>query len=261
MKNKLLILLILILIPLNSFAIVSKSEKEYVTDSANILTNDTEDYIVTYSKFIKKVENIDYYVVTLDSLENITLEEYTNYIFNSFHLNKKSLLILVSKNDRNIRIQTGPSLSKIITTETINKYISSYFTPYLKDDNWDEGIKNGYSAFYKLLCNYYKIDSSSMIVYQDDNILSKYKYIIFLIILWICTFISRKTANYIGNMKKENPSTTKDFLLVLSIILNIYLLILEYFIIPIGVIIILGFEIVNLLPLISSNKSKKKKHK
>jgi len=139
--------------------------------------------------------------------------------------------------------------------------INSYFTPYLKDDNWDEGIKNGYSAFYKLLCNYYKIDSSSMIVYQDDNILSKYKYIIFLIILWICTFISRKTANYIGNMKKENPSTTKDFLLVLSIILNIYLLILEYFIIPIGVIIILGFEIVNLLPLISSNKSKKKKHK
>ena len=123
MKNKLLILLILILIPLNSFAIVSKSEKEYVTDSANILTNDTEDYIVTYSKFIKKVENIDYYVVTLDSLENITLEEYTNYIFNSFHLNKKSLLILVSKNDRNIRIQTGPSLSKIITTETINEYI------------------------------------------------------------------------------------------------------------------------------------------
>ena len=75
------IILFLMIIPLNTLGLVRQSDEIYVTDSAQILNNETEDYIVTYSEFLKENKNIDYYVVTVKSLEGISLEEYTDYVF------------------------------------------------------------------------------------------------------------------------------------------------------------------------------------
>ena len=66
---------------------------------------------------------------------------------------------------------------------------------YLKNGEWDSGIKNGYSAFYKLICNYYDIDTSDISVYEEGFV-SKYKnYIIFLII-WFITLIGYIFSEY-----------------------------------------------------------------
>ena len=103
------IILFLMIIPLNTLGLVKQSDEIYVTDSAQILNNETEDYIVTYSEFLKENKNIDYYVVTVKSLEGISLEEYTDYIFDSFNMNDLGLLIVISHDDRSIRIKAGPN--------------------------------------------------------------------------------------------------------------------------------------------------------
>ena len=48
------IILFLMIIPLNTLGLVRQSDEIYVTDSAQILNNETEDYIVTYSEFLKE---------------------------------------------------------------------------------------------------------------------------------------------------------------------------------------------------------------
>ena len=106
------------------------------------------------------------------------------------------------------RIKTGIKLSKIIPDDVIEEYINSYFMPYLKDEDWNSGIKNGYSSFYKLLCNYYEIDSSPMTVYNGLSFIKKYKYSIFMIILFICSFISNKLGTYHFNIKKGKITQT-----------------------------------------------------
>ncbi len=260
------IILFLMIIPLNTLGLVKQSDEIYVTDSAQILNNETEDYIVTYSEFLKENKNIDYYVVTVKSLEGISLEEYTDYVFDSFNMNDLGLLIVISHDDRSIRIKAGSELSKVIESSTIDNYIDSYFMPYLKNDDWNTGIKNGYSSFYKLLCNIFKIDSSTMTVYNGKSFINNYRYTIFIVILWICIFISGFLAKKIVNIKKgiEKVSTIKDFLIAISIIINIYLLYFCYLLIPLSVFIVLGFECVIIYNILDQNNffsSKDKKTK
>lgn len=260
------IILFLMIIPLNTLGLVKQSDDIYVTDSAQILNNETEDYIVTYSEFLKENKNIDYYVVTVKSLEGISLEEYTDYVFDSFNMNDLGLLIVISHDDRSIRIKAGSELSKVIESSTIDNYIDSYFMPYLKNDDWNTGIKNGYSSFYKLLCNIFKIDSSTMTVYNGKSFINNYRYTIFIVILWICIFISGFLAKKIVNIKKgiEKVSTIKDFLIAISIIINIYLLYFCYLLIPLSIFIVLGFECVIIYNILDqnnffSNKNRKAK--
>lgn len=260
------IILFLMIIPLNTLGLVKQSDDIYVTDSAQILNNETEDYIVTYSEFLKENKNIDYYVVTVKSLEGISLEEYTDYVFDSFNMNDLGLLIVISHDDRSIRIKAGSELSKVIESSTIDNYIDSYFMPYLKNDDWNTGIKNGYSSFYKLLCNIFKIDSSTMTVYNGKSFINNYRYTIFIVMLWICIFISGFLAKKIVNIKKgiEKVSTIKDFLIAISIIINIYLLYFCYLLIPLSIFIVLGFECVIIYNILDqnnffSNKNRKAK--
>ena len=257
------IILFLMIIPLNTLGLVRQSDEIYVTDSAQILNNETEDYIVTYSEFLKENKNIDYYVVTVKSLEGISLEEYTDYVFDSFNMNDLGLLIVISHDDRSIRIKAGSELSKVIESSTIDNYIDSYFMPYLKNDDWNTGIKNGYSSFYKLLCNIFKIDSSTMTVYNGKSFINNYRYTIFIVILWICIFISGFLAKKIVNIKKgiEKVSTIKDFLIAISIIINIYLLYFCYLLIPLSVFIVLGFECVIIYNILDQNNFFSRKDK
>lgn len=250
-KYILILVFILLLCPFNINALVTQSSDIYVTDNANVLKDETKDYIVTYSDFLKDKEKIDYYVVTLKSLEGINLKEYTDYIYDSFNMNEKGLLIVFSKSDRQLRIKTGIKLSKIIPDDVIEEYINSYFMPYLKDEDWNSGIKNGYSSFYKLLCNYYEIDSSPMTVYNGLSFIKKYKYSIFIIILFICSFISNKLGTYHFNIKKGKITQTfkTDFISILGILLNLYLLLIIYYLLPLGVIVVIGFEVINIIGL------------
>lgn len=250
-KYILILVFILLLCPFNINALVTQSSDIYVTDNANVLKDETKDYIVTYSDFLKDKEKIDYYVVTLKSLEGINLKEYTDYIYDSFNMDEKGLLIVFSKSDRQLRIKTGIKLSKIIPDDVIEEYINSYFMPYLKDEDWNSGIKNGYSSFYKLLCNYYEIDSSPMTVYNGLSFIKKYKYSIFMIILFICSFISNKLGTYHFNIKKGKITQTfkTDFISILGILLNLYLLLIIYYLLPLGVIVVIGFEVINIIGL------------
>ena len=250
-KYILILVFILLLCPFNINALVTQSSDIYVTDNANVSKDETKDYIVTYSDFLKDKEKIDYYVVTLKSLEGINLKEYTDYIYDSFNMNEKGLLIVFSKSDRQLRIKTGIKLSKIIPDDVIEEYINSYFMPYLKDEDWNSGIKNGYSSFYKLLCNYYEIDSSPMTVYNGLSFIKKYKYSIFMIILFICSFISNKLGTYHFNIKKGKITQTfkTDFISILGILLNLYLLLIIYYLLPLGVIVVIGFEVINIIGL------------
>ena len=250
-KYILILVFILLLCPFNINALVTQSSDIYVTDNANVLKDETKDYIVTYSDFLKDKEKIDYYVVTLKSLEGINLKEYTDYIYDSFNMNEKGLLIVFSKSDRQLRIKTGIKLSKIIPDDVIEEYINSYFMPYLKDEDWNSGIKNGYSSFYKLLCNYYEIDSSPMTVYNGLSFIKKYKYSILMIILFICSFISNKLGTYHFNIKKGKITQTfkTDFISILGILLNLYLLLIIYYLLPLGVIVVIGFEVINIIGL------------
>ena len=241
-----------LLIPINIKAL-KKSSNIYVTDQAKLLSKETKEYIVTYSSFLKDNNDIDYYVVTVDSTNDKDLDKYADELYDSFNISNRGLLILYIDDERVLKVITGSEMGNIITNDIISEYIDSYFMPYLSKEKWDAGIKNGYSSFFKLLCNYYDIDSSSMEVYSDVDFVTKYKIPLILIVLVLCVAISYPIGNIIFMFNKKNTIT--NVILVVLILINIGLLIFSYTLDPVSVLAITAFEITSL------NKCKQNKKK
>lgn len=261
MKKKILILFLLslILLPLTTNAIVKRSDKKYVTDQARILKEESENYIVKYSDFLYKAKKIDYYVVTVKSLEDLTLEEYTDELYRKFKLKEKGLLILIAKDERKIRIQSGKDLAKIINGDVIDEYIDTYFIPYMERDQWNEGIINGYSAFYKKICEAYGIDASEMQVIDKLDFLTKYKTPIAFVIIWLSIMAANYFCKYYKKLKKSkdpasSPEAQNTIIFGMVVIGNIFLLAGAYILEPIYLLFTLAFEGVTVYSSLSTAK-------
>jgi len=232
MKKIIKIILLLFL----CFPLFIGAKEKYVIDKADVLTDDAESYIEKYSDFLYKVEKIDFYVVSIDYIDfDFTIEDYTNYIFDEYKLSSKGLLILVSKDDRKIRIQAGDDLSNILDNDKIDEFMKEYFIPFLEHSEWNDGIINGYSAMYKYICEEYNIDASSMEVADDVDFLIKYKTPLMLLIILICSFfatIYKKIINKKGNMP----------LMIILILLNIVVISFAYVIEPVYFLFALAFQ-------------------
>ena len=176
------VILLLLFIPISVNGLVKPSQYKYVTDDANIMSEDLINYISIYSKFLKDKMDISYYVVSVKNIEDYDLESYSEYVFNSFNIGSRGILIFISKEDRKIRVDIGYELEDALPSELLDRYIDIYMMPYLKNGNWNDGIKNGYSAFYKEICNYYNVDSSELVVEDARYLTSNYKpYIMYLL--------------------------------------------------------------------------------
>ena len=112
--------MLFLFIPVNVFSLVNKSESEYITDEANVLTDETKDFIYNNSKYLDDNIQLDYYVVTVDNLSNLSVEEYADKIYKKFDMSQKGILILISKDDRKMRVKVGEELSDIIYSQIIS---------------------------------------------------------------------------------------------------------------------------------------------
>lgn len=134
-------------------AIVSLTLNSYVNDYANLLSGDVKSYIESQSIALNKVDGTQIVVVTVNDLEGMSIEDYALKLFRNTGIgdSKKNngILILLSKNDRKIRIEVGYGLEGIINDGKAGRLIDSYMIPYLRNDDWNNGIKNGYDAVYK----------------------------------------------------------------------------------------------------------------
>ena len=263
MKKFLVVFVLLFFgLQLNVFSL----EKNYVIDNASILSDDTLEYINYYSYFLDDNYDIDYYVITENNLGDMDSSEYVKKLYKSYNLSKKGILIFVCTDDREIRVEVGEELSSIITSNIIDEYIDLYFIHYLRDNEWDNGIKNGYSSFYKLLCNYYDIDSSSMSVY-NDNFVSKYKNYIIMAVIWFITIIGYIFSEYFYKIfirKDKNNININTILFGICLLISMLLLNLTYLIAKKAVIIVFLFELFAFITnlrniLMKPNKKKNKK--
>ena len=79
-----LFIILLILLTNKNYAIVGKSYDFYVNDTANILNNETEKYIIDTNIDLESKTGAQIVVVTVKSLENMSVEDYANKLFRSY---------------------------------------------------------------------------------------------------------------------------------------------------------------------------------
>ena len=143
-------------------ALVSPTSDFYVNDYANILSPETEEFVIKYSRILEEKTKSQIVVVTINSLEGKTVEEYANELFRSFGIGDEEidngLLILIAKEERKFRIEVGYGLEGVLPDGKVGRYRDEYMKPYLLNDDFDNAVVNVYKAFYNEISDYYGID-------------------------------------------------------------------------------------------------------
>lgn len=136
--------LFIILASSSVFALDVPKLKARVNDYANILTDPEE------KQLEKKVEQHDLEtsnqlaVLTINSLEGESLEEYSLKVAETWGVGQKEkdngVLILISKDDRKIRIETGYGVEGALPDGMCGLIISNEMTPKFKQGNYYAGV-------------------------------------------------------------------------------------------------------------------------
>ncbi len=180
------VFLFLLILPHNVSA-----DNFYVQDNANILSNEIENYITTKSTELESETKAQIVVVTVKSLEGSSIEDYATKLFRDLKIGDEKenngLLLLLSLEERQFRVEVGYGFEGILTDGLTGRYQDEYMIPYFKNNDWDNGIKNGYDAFYKKIASYYQIGEISQ--NESENLSDKQELIFKIIVLIITTFI------------------------------------------------------------------------
>ena len=185
-----LILLSIVFLP-SVKAIVSPTSNFYVNDYANILSSETEQYIMDRSVALNNVDGTQIVVVTVKNLEGMSIEDYSLKVARSFGIGSaekdNGLLILLALEEREIRTEIGTGLEGIIPDGKSGRFQDEYMVPYLKDNNWDEGIKNGYDAYYKEIVTLNNLNIDYNDPTSSNNIISteEFDLVVFFLLIFI----------------------------------------------------------------------------
>lgn len=117
----------------------------YVNDFAEMLSSDFRQSLEQDLVDFKDETTAEIAVVTINSLEGNSLEDYAVRLFEDWKIGKKEkdngILILIAKEDRKIRIEVGYGLESIVTDARAGRIIRDQMTPAFKNENYNQGVK------------------------------------------------------------------------------------------------------------------------
>ncbi|MEM8846023.1 MAG: TPM domain-containing protein [Bacteroidota bacterium] len=118
--------------------------KEIVTDQANIFTEDRLLGMRTKLTQFESETTNQVVVLTIQNLENETIEQYANGTFNQNKLGQaekdNGILILFAKENREVRIEVGYGLESYITDAVASRIIRDTMIPEFKEENYVDGL-------------------------------------------------------------------------------------------------------------------------
>jgi uncharacterized protein len=122
----------------------------YVTDEAGVLSPDTVSRLETRLAALEKDTTAEVAVVVALTLDGYSIEQYAVGLFEKWGIGKRGqdngVLFLVAYVESEVRIEVGYGLEAIITDGRAGRILDREVIPYLRDDNFDDGLTAGVSA-------------------------------------------------------------------------------------------------------------------
>ena len=128
----------------------SPTEEFFVNDFAGVLNSDTREKIQRIGKSLEDMTTAQVVLVTVDSLDGQDIDSYANELFEQWGIGQKDkdngVLILDAVSERQLRIEVGYGLEGALTDIETADIRTQYMNPYLKNNDYDNGLLNGYFA-------------------------------------------------------------------------------------------------------------------
>ena len=117
---------------------------QIVTDNAKIFTSEQLQLLRTKLTDFETASSNQLVILTINELGQETIEEFANNTFNQNRLGQEGkdngILILFSKNDREVRIEVGYGLEPYITDAVASRIIRNTMIPRFKDEDYFGGM-------------------------------------------------------------------------------------------------------------------------
>ena len=68
------------------------------------------------------------------------------------------MLLLLALEERQFRVEVGYGLEGALPDGKTGRIQDEYIIPYLRENNWNDGIKNGFSAILEVVADEYNVE-------------------------------------------------------------------------------------------------------
>ena len=130
-----------------AWASIPAKPQGWVSDFAGIMSDMTKSQIDALFAEVKKSTGAEIAVVTVSSLDGMSVEEYAVSLFKKWGIGEKGkdngVLLLIAPNERKTRIEVGYGLEPVITDGRAGEIIRETIIPFFKKGDYDQGILQG----------------------------------------------------------------------------------------------------------------------
>jgi uncharacterized protein len=121
--------------------------QKYVSDNAEVIGGPALQAINATLRSLENDTTVEVAVVTVQSLDGMTVEDYANRLFKEWGIGKKTadngVLVLVAPSERKMRLEVGYGLEPILPDGLAGEIIRTRFTPAFKNADYSGGINAG----------------------------------------------------------------------------------------------------------------------
>jgi len=150
MKRHAFLLVFLMTLSLPLAALEIPELKGRVNDYANMLSPQAVSILEARLAEIEKSDSTQLVVLTIPSLEGNAIEDFSIKVVEKWRIGQKKLdngvILLISKEDRKIRIEVGFGLEGRLTDLLAGRIIDNIIKPEFRAERYDEGVINGVNA-------------------------------------------------------------------------------------------------------------------
>ena len=140
----------LLLFAIAGHAIEVPDLKGRVNDYAGMLSTETKSILETKLVELEKSDSTQLAILTIASLEGDAIENFSIRVAEKWKIGHKKLdngvILLISKNDRKLRIEVGYGLEGKLTDLVSGRIIRDIIAPNFKKGNFDQGVIDGVNA-------------------------------------------------------------------------------------------------------------------
>ena len=160
-----LLLFLMLCWPAAAFAVVEAPAEIYVGDYANVLSEETEQYMIEQNQTLAQATGAQIVVVTVDFLDGMEIEEYAYTIFNDWGIGdadkNNGLLLLLAIGEENYWVMQGKGLEGVLSSGMLGDYLYEYLEPDFAAGDYDTGVYKVFNAFLDWFHDYYDMTSGS----------------------------------------------------------------------------------------------------
>jgi len=174
-----------------------------VNDFANVITPVDERKISEISIELLNKTGTSLVVATMPDIGGEEYNDYTNRLYTAWGIGKKGedkgVLIFVTIKERKMRIETGYGVEAILPDGLMGEIRDKYMLPYLKKDQFGEGILNGVMAVAQVVSRAEGVSLTGQVPVKqpESSGRSAFSYFPILIIIIFFLFGSRRRGSWI----------------------------------------------------------------